>query len=34
VEAANAREALLAQLAKYPGRVITHQQIMAQVWPK
>ncbi|GFZ92851.1 MULTISPECIES: response regulator [Sphingobium] len=24
---------VLAQLAKYPGRVITHQQIMAQVWP-
>lgn len=25
--------AVLAQLAKFPGRVITHQQIMAQVWP-
>lgn len=25
--------AVLAQLAKYPGRVITHQQIMAHVWP-
>jgi len=24
---------VLAQLAKYPGRVITHQQIMAHVWP-
>lgn len=24
---------VLAQLAKFPGRVITHQQIMAQVWP-
>jgi two-component system, OmpR family, KDP operon response regulator KdpE len=25
--------AVLAQLAKFPGRVVTHQQIMAQVWP-
>jgi two-component system KDP operon response regulator KdpE len=25
--------AVLAQLAKYPGRVITHDQIMLQVWP-
>lgn len=25
--------AVLAQLAKFPGRVITHQQIMAHVWP-
>lgn len=25
--------AVLAQLAKYPGRVITHHQIMLQVWP-
>ncbi|HUD29910.1 MAG TPA: response regulator transcription factor [Novosphingobium sp.] len=25
--------AVLAQLAKFPGRVITHNQIMAQVWP-
>ncbi|WP_375197180.1 response regulator transcription factor [Sphingobium sp.] len=25
--------AVLAQLAKYPGRVITHQQIMTHVWP-
>lgn len=25
--------AVLAQLAKFPGRVITHSQIMAQVWP-
>lgn len=25
--------AVLAQLAKYPGRVITHEQIMQQVWP-
>lgn len=25
--------AVLSQLAKFPGRVITHQQIMAQVWP-
>lgn len=25
--------AVLAQLAKFPGRVITHKQIMAQVWP-
>ncbi|WP_327753913.1 response regulator transcription factor (plasmid) [Sphingobium sp. SJ10-10] len=25
---------VLAQLAKYPGRVITHRQIMAQVWPR
>lgn len=25
--------AVVAQLARYPGRVITHQQIMAQVWP-
>ncbi len=25
--------AVLSQLAKHPGRVITHQQIMAQVWP-
>jgi two-component system KDP operon response regulator KdpE len=24
---------VLAQLAKFPGRVITHKQIMAQVWP-
>ncbi|SEJ53216.1 two-component system, OmpR family, KDP operon response regulator KdpE [Sphingobium sp. AP50] len=24
---------VLAQLAKFPGRVITHQQIMAHVWP-
>lgn len=24
---------VLAQLAKFPGRVITHSQIMAQVWP-
>ena len=24
---------MLAQLAKYPGRVITHQQIMTHVWP-
>lgn len=26
--------AVLAQLAKFPGRVITHRQIMAQVWPR
>lgn len=26
--------AVLAQLAKFPGRVITHSQIMAQVWPR
>ena len=25
--------AVLSQLAKHPGRVITHQQIMVQVWP-
>ena len=25
--------AVLAQLAKFPGRVITHSQIMKQVWP-
>lgn len=25
--------ALLAQLAKFPGRVITHRQIMTHVWP-
>ncbi|WP_242126518.1 response regulator transcription factor [Sphingobium sp. Sx8-8] len=25
--------AVLARLARYPGRVITHQQIMAHVWP-
>ncbi|WP_232493301.1 response regulator [Novosphingobium kaempferiae] len=25
--------AVLAQLAKFPGRVVTHGQIMAQVWP-
>jgi two-component system KDP operon response regulator KdpE len=25
--------AVLGQLAKFPGRVITHQQIMAHVWP-
>ncbi|WP_232493291.1 response regulator [Novosphingobium kaempferiae] len=25
--------AVVAQLAQYPGRVITHDQIMAQVWP-
>lgn len=25
--------AVLAQLARFPGRVITHRQIMAQVWP-
>jgi two-component system, OmpR family, KDP operon response regulator KdpE len=25
--------AVLSQLAKHPGRVITHQQIMAHVWP-
>lgn len=25
--------AVLSQLAKFPGRVITHGQIMAQVWP-
>ncbi|WP_176590811.1 response regulator transcription factor [Sphingobium sp. EM0848] len=25
--------AVLAQLAKFPGRVITHEQIMKQVWP-
>lgn len=25
--------AVLAQLAKFPGRVVTHQQIMAHVWP-
>lgn len=25
--------AVLAQLAKYPGRVITHEQIMQHVWP-
>lgn len=25
--------AVLAQLARHPGRVITHNQIMAQVWP-
>ncbi|QGP78418.1 response regulator [Sphingobium sp. CAP-1] len=25
---------VLAQLAKFPGRVITHGQIMAQVWPR
>lgn len=25
--------AVVAQLAKFPGRVITHQQIMAHVWP-
>ncbi len=24
---------VLAQLARFPGRVITHEQIMAQVWP-
>ncbi|MDE1917402.1 MAG: response regulator transcription factor [Sphingomonadales bacterium] len=24
---------VIAQLAKFPGRVITHEQIMAQVWP-
>ena len=24
---------VLAQLAKFPGRVITHRQIMAEVWP-
>ena len=24
---------VLAQLARYPGRVITHRQIMAEVWP-
>lgn len=24
---------VLAQLAKFPGRVITHKQIMAEVWP-
>ena len=24
---------VLAQLARFPGRVITHKQIMAQVWP-
>ncbi|MFC0205731.1 response regulator [Novosphingobium soli] len=24
---------VLAQLARFPGRVITHRQIMAQVWP-
>lgn len=24
---------VLAQLAKFPGRVVTHQQIMANVWP-
>jgi two-component system, OmpR family, KDP operon response regulator KdpE len=26
--------AVLAQLSKFPGRVITHSQIMKQVWPK
>ncbi|UZW54921.1 response regulator transcription factor [Sphingobium sp. JS3065] len=26
--------AVLAQLAKFPGRVITHGQIMKEVWPK
>lgn len=26
--------AVLAQLAKFPGRVITHEQIMANVWPR
>ena len=25
--------AVLAQLARFPGRVITHKQIMAEVWP-
>lgn len=25
---------VLAQLAKFPGRVITHNQIMAEVWPR
>ncbi|HWV59386.1 MAG TPA: response regulator [Sphingopyxis sp.] len=25
---------VLAQLAKFPGRVITHKQIMAEVWPR
>ena len=24
---------MLSQLAKHPGRVITHQQIMVHVWP-
>lgn len=26
--------AVLAQLARHPGRVITHRQIMAEVWPR
>ena len=26
--------AVLAQLARHPGRVITHNQIMAEVWPR
>jgi len=26
--------AVLAQLARFPGRVITHKQIMAEVWPR
>lgn len=26
--------AVLAQLAKFPGRVITHEQIMVNVWPR
>lgn len=26
--------AVLAQLARFPGRVITHNQIMAEVWPQ
>jgi two-component system KDP operon response regulator KdpE len=26
--------AVLAQLARFPGRVITHKQIMADVWPR
>lgn len=26
--------AVLAQLARHPGRVITHKQIMAEVWPR
>lgn len=26
--------AVLAQLARFPGRVLTHQQIMAEVWPR